>query len=264
MREHRALGLTGRPRGVHQGGQIIRPPPDRGNLAAATGERVECEVASVLHGDQMPQPRQLRRPGGARQRPRPAGISHDRDRPRMTHHIGRLGRGERRIDRTEHRPGLQDRPPSLQELQAIRQHHRHYVPRLDAQISKAGGQGVGAGVELAVAHRPPPRTNKRLVGDAAACARSSSGTVLIALIEFDLLIGAWVMTRLIRRNRSEVAVVRPQTRRLIPCRALIGAAIRREYLAAMLTPKVIEIQNLSAHRRDVPVVRPAAQTSKER
>ena len=29
-------------------------------------------------------------------------------------------------------------------------------------------------------------------------------------------------------------------------------------LPAMLTPKVIEIQNLSAHRRDAPVIRPAA------
>ena len=59
-------------------------------------------------------------------------------------------------------------------------------------------------------------------------------------------------------------VVGAQSRGWFLSRALIGAADRPGYLAAMLTPKVIEIQNLSAHRRDVPVIRPAANTSKER
>ena len=60
-------------------------------------------------------------------------------------------------------------------------------------------------------------------------------------------------------------VVGAQSRGWFLSRALIGCStIARDTLPAMLTPKVIEIQNLSAHRRDVPVIRPAAKTSKER
>jgi hypothetical protein len=36
------------------------------------------------------------------------------------------------------------------------------------------------------------------------------------------------------------------------------------YLAAMVTPKVIQIQSLSAHRRDIPVAPPGRHTAGNR
>ena len=216
VRQHRPLRLAGRPRGVHQRGQIIMRPPGRRDLAAATGQRVERQIASVLHGDHVPEAAELRRPARVDQRPRPPGIGDDRHGSRMTDHVRRLRRGERRIDRSEHRPGLEDRPPRLEELEAVGQHHRHDVTGLDAQISQSGSQCVGAGVELAVANRLPPPANERLVGDAGGLRAEQLGDGVDRAHRIDLLIGAWVMTRLIRGNRSDIAVVRPQNWRPVP------------------------------------------------
>jgi len=69
---------------------------------------------------------------------------------------------------------------------------------------------------------------------------------------------------IIARYRPDLDVVRTQSRGSLMYRALISIVVRRGYLAAMVIPKVTEIQSLSAHRRDLPPVRPAAQKSEER
>ena len=83
----------------------------------------------------MPQPSELSGPAHVHQGPCAPGVGHDRHRLRVTEHVRRLRGGERWVDRPEHSPGLEDRPPGLEELEAVGEHHRHDVAGLDAQIS---------------------------------------------------------------------------------------------------------------------------------
>ncbi|MGB0097685.1 MAG: hydantoinase/oxoprolinase family protein [Solirubrobacteraceae bacterium] len=98
-------------------------------------------------------------------------VGDDRDGLSVSEDVRELGGCERWVDRAKHRPGLQDRPPRLEQLEAVGQQHGDDVAGFDAELAKPACQLVGAGVELAVGDRTPAPEDEWVVRN-AGCLRA--------------------------------------------------------------------------------------------